>query len=447
MGDEALERAGDLAGEAAFLRFLREGGSRRVDDSDQGQAEFGRQPLAALGLAEGGRSPGRAGALGVAVLSDHHTRDGAEPGDGEQQPVAGLALAGSAEVHNIGGGVPQHAAHAGPAAVPAAGDRCGGADRGAPILLERRIRGLAGLCCGMRGEEGAEDPGDEPRQSAGREDPVDDAVPVEVLGGLHAVGKGFAVDRRVDPRAQEAKQGAGFGDGDVPERAPARHHPAGRGVTQVHQVRQAGPFVRGHCGRDGHHGDERGGALLHPGAAGGRPGQQGNAFPSGAFDGGDEPVGRVDADRAAEEGEIADDQGHPVAADPALAGDDRLVGVALRSGAFEVGRIRFGPRSRRDRLVPGTEAALVPDESNEPSGRERCGHEASFECLAAILSRITGPCSSSVGGARWPRKVTSCSASPGSPKKRSGGPGRVTGPRLECSTSMSKPCEATWSQA
>ena len=77
-----------------------------------------------------------------------------------------------------------------------------------------------------------------------RDDAVDEAVGVEVLRGLHALGERPVVERLVDPRPEEADQRTRLGDGHVAERAPGRHHAAGGRVPQVDEVGQPGLLVR-----------------------------------------------------------------------------------------------------------------------------------------------------------------------------------------------------------
>jgi len=51
----------------------------------------------------------------------------------------------------------------------------------------------------------------------GRDHPVEEAARVEVLRGLHALGKRLAGELLVDPRAEEAEQRARLGEGHLPE--------------------------------------------------------------------------------------------------------------------------------------------------------------------------------------------------------------------------------------
>ena len=78
-----------------------------------------------------------------------------------------------------------------------------------------------------------------------RDDGVDQAVVGQVLGGLHARRERLAVERLVDPRAQEADRGAGLGDRDVAGRAPRGEHPAERRVRAGRRGRAARPPCAG----------------------------------------------------------------------------------------------------------------------------------------------------------------------------------------------------------
>ena len=100
-------------------------------------------------------------------------------------------------------------------------------------------------------------------------------------------------------------------------------------MAQIDQVGQAGFLVPpDRCG-DLDHREEGQGALLHPGSAGGRAGQQRQALAGGAFHGVGQAVRGGHADGAAEETELADDQGNAAAPDQALAGEHRFVLAGL----------------------------------------------------------------------------------------------------------------------
>ncbi len=63
---------------------------------------------------------------------------------------------------------------------------------------------------------------------------------------------------------------------------------------------------------------------------------------------------------------------------------------------------------------------------------------------SASQARMSSACWSRTGGAEWSRRVTS---SPPASKNRSGGPGRVSGPRVAWSTSTSSPWLTVWSHS
>ena len=157
-----------------------------------------------------------------------------------------------------------------------------------------------------------------------------------MLGGLHALGERLAVERLVDPRAEEADRGARLGDRHVAERPPGGQHPAEGRVAQVDEVGQPGLLVPGDRGGDADHLQEGDRALLHAGAAGDRRGQQRQPLVGGPLDGGDQPLGRGDPDRPGEEAELPGDDGDAAAAQLALAGDDRLVLPGLLGGGGQL---------------------------------------------------------------------------------------------------------------
>ena len=299
--DELGQAAGDLAGEPAVLGIGGERGALGVDHRDQRQPELGGKAEAAPGLAQRPRSHRVVGRLAAPVLAQEHARRLAEPRQRHQQPGVLLALAGAAERDDVGGGVPEQAAYAGTVRTAGPGDRVprvhvrdrlvlGSGDsgrtyRGALQHVERAVQHLADV--------------------VGADDRVDDAAGGEVLRRLDALGELLAVERGVDARAEEADEGLGLGGGDLAQRAPARHHAAGGRVAQVDEVGQPRGLVRGDRLGDPHHLHERRRALLHPGPAAHRPGDQGQPLDGGPLDRGHQPVGRGSADRPGEEPELA----------------------------------------------------------------------------------------------------------------------------------------------
>jgi hypothetical protein len=208
----------------------------------------------------------------------------------------------------------------------------------------------------------------------GADDRVDDAAGGEVLGGLDALGELLAVERGVDAWAEEADQGLGLGRGDLAQRAPAGHHPAGRGVPQVDEVGQTRGLVRGHRLGDPHHLHERRGALLHPGTAAHRTGDQGEAFDGGPLDRHDQPVGGRTADGTGEERELAQHHRDPPPAKEGLPGDHGLVDAALlccRGELRRVVRVEVVGTDRRD--VPADPRRVVEDQLDQVAGA-RTGH-------------------------------------------------------------------------
>src|SRR5690606_17779128 len=136
------------------------------------------------------------------------------------------------------------------------------------------------------------------------------------------------------------------GGGHVAEGAPGGEDPAGGGVAQVDQVRQAGGPVGGHGGADLHHLGEGERALLHPGAAGGGRGEQRQPLGGGTLHRPYQPLGRGHPDGAGQEGELAGHDRDPAAVQGALAGDDRLVVAGPGAGGGQLVGVRRAGRGR-----------------------------------------------------------------------------------------------------
>ena len=208
----------------------------------------------------------------------------------------------------------------------------------------------------------------------GADDSVDDAAGGEVLGRLDALRELPAVERGVDAGAEEADQGLGLGCRDLAQRAPARHHPAGGGVPQVDQVGQTRGLVRGDRLGDPDHLDERRGALLHPGAAAHRPGDQGQPLDRGPLDRGDQPVGGGPPDGAGQEPELAQHHRDPAPAQQGLAGDHGLVDATLLGCRGELGGVVLVEVVGADRRgVPADPRRVVEDQLDQVAGA-RAGH-------------------------------------------------------------------------
>ena len=250
------------------------------------------------------------------------------------------------------------------------------------------------------------------------------------------------MQRLEHPRAEEADARAGLGVGDVAERSPRGEDAAEGGAAQPDEVGQSRPPVGGERRGDGRHLDEGGGALLHPGPARHRARQQRQPLPGGPADRLGQQPGRLEPDRAAEEGELTGHDGDAAAAQQPLADDDGLAGPGLLPRRGELGAVVLGRSSRLCRAAPGHEAALVED---GPQHLLR-GRSHGRSCpRAASQARTSSPSPPSTGGARCPPGVVSA-PSAGS-KKRSGGPGSVSVPRVACSTSTSRPCDAVCGSA
>ena len=370
-GDQVGEAPGDLAGEATVLRVRRQRGPLGVDHGHQRQPQLAGQPHAAARLAQRLGAERVVGGLAPPVLAQEHAGCLPEPHQCDQQPGVGLALAGAVERYDVGGGVPQQASYAGPVGAPGPGDGVPGVDVRDLVVPGLRHRVDAEPRRVQDGERAVQDV----RDLVGCDDGVDDAVGVEVLGRLHAVGEGPSVERLVDPRAEEPHQGARLGDGHVAEGAPGGHHPAGRGVAQVDQVGESGGLVRRDRLADPHHLHEGRRPLLHPGAAADRGSEQREALAGGALDRRHQPVGGVAPDRAGQEAELPGDHGHAATSQPPLAGDDRLVDAAALGRSDQLGGVRLGERSGASgRHVPAVPGPVVEHQVDERVGGEPVGH-------------------------------------------------------------------------
>ena len=182
---------------------------------------------------------------------------------------------------------------------------------------------------------------------------------MQVLGGLDAVGERCVVQGLVHPGAEEPDQRARLSQGDMAERGPGREHPAGGGVPQVDEIGQMGGLVRGHRGGDLDHLQEGDRALLHAGAAGGGQGDEGQSPGRGPFGGRGQALPGGHPDRPAQETELAGGHGHPVTADPALAGDHRFIQAGPFPGRGQIGGVgRIRPHVGGCG-VPGPERARI----------------------------------------------------------------------------------------
>ena len=203
---------------------------------------------------------------------------------------------------------------------------------------------------------------DQQRQLVGQHHRVDDAAIGEVLGGLHAGRERPALHDLVDLGPEEADQGAGLGDRDVRQRSPRGEDAAGRRVTQIDQVGQARRAVVHDRAGDVDHVHERGGALLHAGAAGRGRRQQRYALGGRPADGGHDPVGRGLPDRSGEEAELVDEHGHGPAVHQAAAGQHGLVGAGPLGRCHQLLLVR--------RVEPGWSTGASHD-SKEPASSTR----------------------------------------------------------------------------
>jgi hypothetical protein len=202
-----------------------------------------------------------------------------------------------------------------------------------------------------------------------RQDGVDEPVLEEVLGRLDALGEGPLVECLVDPGAEEPDHRSRLRHGDLPEGAPRREDTAGRGVTEVDEVRQPGRLELCTGRADLHHPDEGRRPLLHAGPPRGRRRKHRQLLTPGTFERHDDPLGRNRPDRPREEAELAGDDGHAALPDPALASDDGFVApAALASGSQLSGIRRILRRGLRGGTVPAGPRTLVEDGVKQLAG-------------------------------------------------------------------------------
>ena len=297
----------------------------------------------------------------------------AEAHQRDQQPGVVLALARAVERDHVGGGVPQQPSYAGPVGAARAGDGVPRLDVGQRRERHRRRGDRADPVPGREQDRqrAVQDAGD----LLGRQDGVDDAVGVEVLRGLHALGERLAVERLVDPRPEEADQGArarrpsrGRASPTTPSR---RRWWGGAGRRGRAGRRPCAPrppaVIRTICTNAGVPSCIRVPPLIGP-ASSGRPSRVARsiAATSRSADG--------PADRAGQEAELAHHDRHPPPVHQALAGEHRLVDAALLPRGGELGGVRLRDlavrRAARPSELPGT---LVEDQVDQLARRET-GH-------------------------------------------------------------------------
>jgi len=406
-GHQVREAARDLAREATFLGLHRECRAGGVDNRQQRQSQLGGEPHPAACLTQRPRTQRALRGLLATVLTQDDAGRPSEAGEREQQPRIGLPLAGPVERDDVAGGVPEQAAYAGSVRSARPLDR----------LPRRRLRQFPhtwrerghGFAVGVRAEH-RQGTVEHLRDVGGLDDGVDETVAEEVLGDLDTLGEVALVQRLVDPRPEEADQGARLGDGQLPQRPPRREHATGRGMAQVDEVGQPGRLVPRDRRGDLHHLDERAGALLHPGAARHRRGQQRQARCGRPFDRVGETFGGGGADRPGEEGELTDHHGHPPSVDAALTGQHRLVDLGPLPCRGQLGCVPLRHLRGRDRCgVPRAERPLVEDEVDEVVRPEPGGHGCSRSGEGPgevnhgdVGEQATGASGSVESGNSWP---------------------------------------------
>ena len=192
-GDELGQAVGDLAGQAALFGLRGQRGSGGVDHQNQRQLQPGGQRHAAPGLAQRGRADE---AAHDALLAEHDRGLATEPGQ-RQQRRRGLTQARSGQQHPFGGAVPQQLRDAGAVRPPRRHYRLPGGHVGQRLglRLRRRRVGRVGDHLQRAVQHAA--------KAFERDHRVDDAVPLQVLGGLNAGRKRLAVEVLVHARPEE----------------------------------------------------------------------------------------------------------------------------------------------------------------------------------------------------------------------------------------------------
>ena len=185
-GDQVGEAAGDLAGQPAVLGLGRQRGALGVDHGHQRQAELGGQPHPAPGLAQrlraraGGRRSGRAGPARGRRTAPRRSGPARSAGPGRDSPWP-VPLSGTTSV----------AAYCSRRRTPGRSAR---RDRVTASQVSTSGIGSSARLGHRRDAEpraraARQRPVEDVGDLVGGDDRVDDAVGVEVLRGLHALGE------------------------------------------------------------------------------------------------------------------------------------------------------------------------------------------------------------------------------------------------------------------
>ena len=253
---QVVQAAGDLPGQPALLGLPGQRGAGGVDEGDQRQPQLLGQVHAAPRLAQRRRAERRRHALAPPVLA-RAPRTGAPPK---------RASASSSPGSFSPAPVPDSPTTS-VAAVRSSRRTPGRSSRRDAVTTSQAVRSSSGSSASVPssgvGPLGAADVGvprlargQHPQRPVGdvadllvRDDGVDQAALGEVLGGLHALGERLAVERLVDPRAEEADRGTRLGDRHVARAIPRTRAPRRRSGCAGRRGRGARPPCAGRSPR------------------------------------------------------------------------------------------------------------------------------------------------------------------------------------------------------
>lgn len=220
--------AGDLPGQRALFGGPAEQRAVGVDDGEQRQAQFGGEPHAAPGRAQGAGADRTVHGRRRPVVADHHAALVAEPGQRQAQRVVPLTGSGARQ-RDQGVGLAQEFDQPRAARLPGPTDglpdRDGARNRGFVHRTHRFIHRTDQFV--HRTHQFTHRTPGFGQQIQGRRQPapqlirsqyrVHGAEPLQMLGPLHPLGERLPVQRLVHPWAQEAHQGTGLGGGQLAE--------------------------------------------------------------------------------------------------------------------------------------------------------------------------------------------------------------------------------------
>src|SRR5574344_687879 len=208
------------------------------------------------------------------------------------------------------------------------------------------------------------------------DDLVDEAVLLEIFGGLE-VGRKLLVNRVLDHAPSgESDQRLRLGDVDVAEHRIRRAHAARGGIGQdAHVGKPRFLEARDRRGRLRHL-HERENALVHAGAARGREEDQRTPLGDRLLAGAGDAFAGAGSERAAHEPEVHDAEHHRVLADLGRAHDDGLGFPRFRNRLLDLGLVGTGRIVKLEMVGIGhgaedlRERAFVSHLSDALAGRE-----------------------------------------------------------------------------